>query len=474
MPVSHITSSAVRKRYQSAEEPASAAHRERWSCWPPLGQDSRHPRRYDQRRRLAAATLTATLLASLTLAGCHHDSTDSAVPQPNNSKGGANVKVANPVPQRAPAPRVIVQGLYATGWSAGLPKKLDNLIATIHRSGLNSIVIDVKDSDGAVSYYTPNVPLAVEIGACSKKPSNNRCRDIDTVLKKLKAANIHTIGRVVCFNDPVLAKKRTDLAIKTAGGGIWRNRHGPWVDPTRKEVWQYNIDLAVDAIKRGFDEIQWDYVRFPSEGDLKSCVYSEPTGKDRAYLFISDYLSTAYAALKQYGVPVSADIFGLTGTAKSDMGIGQKIKAIADHVDYISPMVYPSHFAHGEYHLPNPNAAPYQTIVHSLGDAKKRLVGFRTGIRPWLQAFTLGSPPYGPSQIIEQLKGENDNHLSEFLFWNASNKYDIVEEALTTTEGRRLLAQMISDAPPEGHSGQQASASPSAPGGSASQQPAAS
>jgi len=344
-------------------------------------------------------------------------------------------------------PRFEARGLYATGWSAGLPKKLDSLIQIIHRSGLNSLVVDVKDSDGAVTYYTPDVPLAVEIGACFKEPRKNRCGDIKAALKKLKDNHIHTIARIVCFNDPILARHHKEWAILSKAGGIWLGRGKPWVDPTIPQVQQYPIDLAKDAIKQGFDEIQWDYVRFPSDGNVKLCKYHHDVGKGQAAIVIAKFLQKAYAMLKPYGVPVSADIFGLTGTAKSDMGIGQKINPIADNVDYISPMVYPSHFALGEYHMPNPNAQPYRTVFLSLRDAHRRISGARAYIRPWIQAFTLHSPRYGPHEFLEEVKAVRDLNLTGFLCWNASNKYDIVESALTSPEGKKVLADLIAGGP---------------------------
>jgi hypothetical protein len=269
---------------------------------------------------------------------------------------------------------------------------------------------------------------------------------MDKVLARLKSEHIHSIARIVCFNDPILARKRPDWAIRSSRGGLWRNRHGPWVDPTIHQVWQYNIDLALDAARRGFDEIQWDYVRFPSDGNTRLCVYRQPVSHDRAAGVIDNYLALAYKSLASTGLPITADIFGLTGTSKSDMGIGQKITLLSRNVDGISPMVYPSHFAHGEYRLPNPNAEPYKTVLFSLRDARKRLTGTRTVIRPWLQAFTLGHPPYGPPQFLAQVKAVRDDHLSQFLCWNAANRYDIVISALSSREGKALLASLAENA----------------------------
>ena len=385
------------------------------------------------------------VMTPILIAGCGRSASTTAAQRAARSDPGGTTRTGPPVPTLFAA-----RGLYATGWSAGLSKKMDHLIRILHETGMNSLVIDVKDSDGIVSYYTPGVPLAVAIGACSKRPRANPCADINGVLKKLKDEHIHVIARIACFNDPILARKRPSWAILSVNGGLWRNRKGqPWVDPTLKEVWQYNIDLAKDAIQRGFDEIQWDYVRMPTEGNTRLCKYHNmPKGTDRVQV-ITDYLDFAQKSLASYGVPISADIFGLTGTATSDMGIGQRLKPISDYVNYVSPMVYPSHFAHGEYHEPNPNAQPYRTVFLSLRDARKRLETSHTGVRPWLQAFSLGSPRYGPAQFLEELKAVRDNHLPGFLCWNAGNNYEMVDAALQSAEGKKLMAALdVNDSAP--------------------------
>ncbi|HET6387705.1 MAG TPA: putative glycoside hydrolase [Armatimonadota bacterium] len=417
---------------------------------------------------LKSAGIIATAAAALIAAGCQGTSNSAgsnsttgptsppaaarATAAVNSPKGNVQTALATGPVGKPGSHNFVAHGLYATGWSAGSARKMDSLIKIIHETGLNSIVIDIKDSDGCVTYYTPDVPLAVSIGACFKKPDENRASNIDATLKKLKAAHIHVIGRVACFNDPILAKKRPDWAIRSKNGGVWHGRSGhAWVDPTVKALWKYDVDLAEDAIKRGFDEIQWDYVRFPSDGNTRLCVYHQNISHDRAWSVIAAYLNYAYKRLAKYNVPISADIFGLTGTAKSDMGIGQKINPIADNVDLISPMVYPSHFAHGEYHMPNPNTQPYKTVLLSLRDAKKRIADTHCTIRPWLQAFSLFGVHYGPEQVLAELKAVRDNHLGQFLCWNAGNKYDILKAALQSTEGKKLLAQIEANNNPIDH-----------------------
>jgi hypothetical protein len=196
--------------------------------------------------------------------------------------------------------------------------------------------------------------------------------------------HIYSIARIAVFKDPILANGSQKLAIHRKSGGLWRDRTGTgWADPYSKAVWDYNIDIAIDAAKRGFKEIQWDYVRFPSDGRVSECVYPNKNNRTESEV-ISDFLQYARKRLEPYNVFMSADIFGLTSIAHHDMGIGQTIKLIADNVDYICPMVYPSHYANYEYGIPNPNSAPYQTVRLSLGDHVKEIQGTKAKVRPWL------------------------------------------------------------------------------------------
>jgi len=319
-------------------------------------------------------------------------------------------------------PPVNVKGIYLTGWKAGLSGEFEKLVKLVDDTELNSMVIDVKDNTGKLTYKS-SVPMAEQIGADS-----NRIRDIDGLLKTLREHNIYAIGRIVVFEDPVLSKARPDLNIKNKSGGNWVTRKGQgWVDPYNTKVWDYVVSIAEEAAKKGFNEIQFDYVRFPSDGSLSNIVYPAYDGKDRVET-ISAFLSYAKKRLEPYGVYVSADIFGLVTTAQDDMKIGQYLEDVVKTVDYISPMVYPSHYALGSYGIANPNAAPYETVYHSLSDAVKRLNkvdGFKAEIRPWLQDFTLGSPPYGAKEVRAQIRATYDAGLSEWILWDPANTYTV-------------------------------------------------
>jgi hypothetical protein len=246
--------------------------------------------------------------------------------------------------------------------------------------------------------------------------------DIDGVLKTMKEHNIYPIARIVCFKDKYLPKKKPELGVQSSAGGLWKDRAGyTWLNPYDKRTWDYNIDLAIDCAKRGFKEIQWDYVRFPSDGHTSLCVFPKKTPAPPNQV-VTQFLKYASERLEPYGVVISADLFGLTSLVKHDMGIGQVIQDMSKHVDYICPMIYPSHYAKGEYGMPNPDVQPYKTVRLSLADSLKRVKGTKCKVRPWLQDFSLYSH-YGPAQVLAQRKAAKELGVTEFLLWNASCRY---------------------------------------------------
>jgi hypothetical protein len=322
-------------------------------------------------------------------------------------------------------PPVKVKGIYLTGWMAGQTKGFENLVELANRTEVNAMVIDVKDNTGKLTYHS-NLAIVEEIGANSE-----RIPDVGNLLGTLKKHGIYAIARVVAFEDPILAKSKPELSIITKSGQPWRTRNGlGWVDPYNQEVWDYILDIAEEAAKKGFNEIQFDYVRFPSDGNLKDIVYPSNDGRSRVDV-ITDFLVYAKERLKPYGVYISADVFGLVTSATDDMLIGQILEDIAKDVDYICPMIYPSHYSSGSYGLANPNGAPYETVYRGLQDAVNRLAkldGFKAEIRPWLQDFTLGKPAYGTEQVRAQIEATYDVGLSEWILWNSANIY--TEQAL--------------------------------------------
>lgn len=325
----------------------------------------------------------------------------------------------------APAPRATgrrellnneVRGIYITSWTAGI-KRFYTLIDMVKNSDLNAVVIDIKDCTGKVGYDS-KVPLVAEIGAHEK-----RIRDLDAILKYCRENNIQTIARIAVFQDPVLATARPALAIGSKKGGVWKDRKGlSWVDPASKVVWEYNVALAKEAAARGFDEVQFDYVRFPTDGKLKALHYPVYKGDIPKYEVIRDFFRFVDKELKPVNVLVSADIFGLTVMAEDDMNIGQRIEDIADYVDYICPMIYPSHFPSGHLGLKAPGMHPYQIIYDSCMRGLKRLEGKRAKMRPWLQDFKLAGP-YDKPMILAQIQAARDAKAFGFTMWNARNVY---------------------------------------------------
>lgn len=310
-----------------------------------------------------------------------------------------------------------VRGIYATGWVAGSRKGFSRLVRFIGDTQVNALVIDVKDDEGTLSYRS-GVPLARSIGADLPK-----IRDVRALLAELNRRGIWPIARIVVFKDPFLARKRPAFAVKNRSGGLWRDRKGMcWVDPHAPEIWRYNVDVAKEAAALGFQEIQFDYVRFTSDGILADCVYPYGNGLAKEDV-ISAFLAYARKELKPLGVAVSADIFGLVTSAQDDLGIGQRLEKVAENVDIISPMVYPSHYARGSFGLANPDLHPYETVFRGLSDAKRRLAKTPVLIRPWLQDFCLGNR-YGREQIQQQIKAVYDAGLREWIFWNPNNQYD--------------------------------------------------
>ncbi len=327
---------------------------------------------------------------------------------------------------RVPTPDTL-RGLYVNRWAA-LGRKLNDLIAVAKRTEINALVIDVKDDRGFVLYRS-SVPLAREIGADTADGHWMSSSKVRAVLDTMVAHNIYPIARIVVAKDPLLARKKLDLAIKRKSDlKPWLDKNGhPWLDPHQRVVWQYAADLAREAYDLGFSEVQFDYVRFPDEKRLISeTIYPLANGRSRAQV-IRDQLGFVRNALKPNGMRVTADVFGLTATDTTDMGIGQRWEMFVDQVDVVLPMIYPSHFARGTYKRRNPNAHPYETIDHALKDAIARSDSVPNAaiIIPWYQDFTLGLPRYGAAQIRAQMKAGYDNGFQSWILWNPSSNYTL-------------------------------------------------
>ena len=312
----------------------------------------------------------------------------------------------------APLPKEI-RGVHVTMGLASLPGKLDEYVA-LKNEGLNTIELDIKDETGAVAFASPEAPLVGEIGA------DGGFYDPETVAKRLHAQGIYLIGRVVTFEDPVLSARKPDLAILKTDGSRWLTTAGlGWTNQYDERVWKYNVSIARAAVKAGFDEIQFDYVRFPSDGDVSSAVWPGKRNEPQAWT-IARFLNYATKQLKPFGVRVSADVFGLAATR--DLGIGQSPKRLASFIDAISPMVYPSHFGAGEYGLPDPEAVPGTTVAYALSDFNTQVAGKRAELVPWLQDFTINRH-FTLSDLEDQILAVRRAKARGYLLWNPNGIY---------------------------------------------------
>jgi hypothetical protein len=328
--------------------------------------------------------------------------------------------------KHVPAPDTL-RGLYVNRWAA-LGSKLTRLIGVARETEVNALVIDVKDDRGFVLYRS-SVALAREIGADTADGHWMSPSKLRAVLDTMIAHGIYPIARIVVAKDPLLARKRLDLAIKRKSDlKPWLDKNGnPWLDPHQRAIWQYAADLAREAYEIGFSEVQFDYVRFPDEKRLiAETVYPLANGRTRAQV-IREQLGFVRDALKPHGIRVTADVFGLTATDTTDMGIGQRWEMFVDQVDVVLPMIYPSHFARGTYKLRNPNAHPYRTIDNALKDAIARSASISNAAKiiPWYQDFTLGRPRYTAEEIRAQKKAGYDNGFQSWILWNPKSNYTL-------------------------------------------------
>ncbi len=323
-----------------------------------------------------------------------------------------------------------VKGIYISGYRAGMSDYMKDFISLADNTELNAMVIDVKNDNGEITYKMDQ-PLAKEIGADAAY-----INDMPGLIKKLKENKVYLIARVVAFKDPLLAKKRKDLCLKKKDGTIFQDKNGDrWVNPYKKEVWDYLVDIGKEAADLGFDEIQYDYIRFSTDTGMKQVNFgAEAKGKTKTEA-ISEFTKYACDSLKPLGVKVSADVFGTIIDSKVDAEIvGQDYVKMAEYLDYICPMIYPSHYGEGSFGISYPDTKPYETILAALKKSEEVLQKDQKSsgkklaiVRPWLQDFTATWVPhhikYGTAEIRDQIKAVYDAGYTEWLLWNGSNNY---------------------------------------------------
>jgi hypothetical protein len=348
----------------------------------------------------------------------------------------APAQSVTPPAQHASQPDTqIVRGLYVNRFAAQSTKRIHQLIAIADQTEINALIIDIKDEFG-LNYAPTDPALQRNAGKSGTIPH------LRELLDTLRAHKILAVARIVVFKDSVTARVHPEWTIRKADGSPWRDKKGMlWVNPYHHELWDYNIQVAEDAVKLGFGEVQFDYIRFPEPyASLPKQVFPGQNGATKEQA-LADFLSAARSRLSKLGVRTTADIFGLVTSVPGALEVGQQFEHLAPVTDVLLPMTYPSHYPPGSLGVAHPNAEPYAIIRAAVlsaheRDAKLGLAGER--VRPWLQAFTLGKPPYGPGELREQKRAVYDAGYDGWVLWNPGSKYELFLSALEkNTESRK-------------------------------------
>jgi hypothetical protein len=322
-----------------------------------------------------------------------------------------------------------VRGLYVFRFGANT-RRLKHLIGIADSTEVNALIIDVKDEFGL--NYDSSDPMVKKNAGTQVKAHN-----LGALVDSIRAHGILPVARIVVFKDSVTARNNPNHTIRKADGTPWHDKKGQtWVNPYANAIWEYNFRVAEEAIKMGFGEIQFDYIRFPEPyKSLPQQVFPEQAGRSKPQV-LAEFLTAARARFAKLGVRTTADIFGLVTTVGGALEVGQKWEPIAQSVDVVLPMVYPSHYPPGSFQLPHPNADPYDVIHIAISrarerDAKMGITGDH--VRPWLQAFSIGNPKYGPHELEEQKRGVYDSGYDGWVLWEPGSRYDKFLPALEKT-----------------------------------------
>ena len=365
-----------------------------------------------RRKRLRRGALIGALLVVVALLGVGAQFV-GGVTQPAQVEAGLDT-AATTATASGPRPLPVeIRGVHVTMGLASLPDTLEEYLE-LERDGLTALELDVKDEHGQIGFTPRSVPLAQEVGAA---------RDLYAPRAAARLAHQHgvyLVGRVVVFEDPILATARPDLAVQRRGRSVWRDAAGlAWTNPYDRRVWDYNVDIAVAASRAGFDEILFDYARFPSDGDVENAVYAGSDLLARRDV-IPSFLRYAARRLEPLGVRVSAAVFGLSATR--DLGIGQVPRRMAPFLDAVYPMTYPSLYGAGELGLADPSAAPGATVSQSLRHFRKALRGREALLVPWVQDFTL-LRPFGIDEVRAQIEAARLAGAKGYMLWNPEGIY---------------------------------------------------
>jgi hypothetical protein len=312
-----------------------------------------------------------------------------------------------------------VRALYMSAWVASTPNIRQKIVDLIDSSEINAVVIDIKDATGRVSFLVDDSVIN-DTGS-----PKDLIKDISGLIQTLHDKNIYVIGRISVFQDPYLTKLKPEWAIKTKStGAVWKDKKGlSFLDPTKQEVWNYVVHLAKFSHDQGFDEINFDYIRFPSDGNISDISY--PTADGSKSDAIEKFFIHLHDEMKSAGITTSADLFGLTTEATDDMGIGQVLEKALPHFDYIAPMVYPSHYPKGYQGFANPATKPYEVITIAMKKGVARAVALgmdASKFRPWIQDFNMGAT-YTADMIKDQIRALHEQGIDSYMVWDPANTY---------------------------------------------------
>lgn len=321
------------------------------------------------------------------------------------------------------------RGLYVFRYAVN-NRRLKHLIGISDSTEINALVLDVKDEFGLT--FVSNDPLLRRNGG-----SQANIRNMKELVDTLRAHGILPIARIVVFKDSVAARVNPAHVIRQPDGSPWRDKQGlSWVNPYANEIWEYNLRVGDEAIRMGFGEIQFDYIRFPEPyKSLPRQVFPGQNGRSKPQV-LAEFLTAARARYAKAGIRTTADVFGLVTTVNGPLEIGQSWEPLTKAVDVMLPMVYPSHYPRGSFNIARPNAQPYDIIHLAISRARERdeKLGI-TGehVRPWLQAFSIGAPKYGARELEEQKRAVYDAGYDGWVMWEPGSRYDVFLPALEKT-----------------------------------------
>lgn len=354
----------------------------------------------------------------------------------------------SPVAAHLPTPKPL-KAIYMSQCVVGTPSFRDDLVQLIDETELNAVVIDIKDYTGKIAFQTDNELLKDSVsGACG-------ARDMRAFVERLHEKDIYVIGRITVFQDPHFTKMHPELAVQSTNGGVWKDNKGlAFVDVGAKQYWDYVVELGKISYELGFDELNFDYVRYPSDGPMSETLFTHSNNKTKPEA-LEEFFKYLTEKLRPTGAALSADLFGMTATVESDMNIGQILERALPYFDGVYPMVYPSHYPSGFNGYANVNEHSYDIVKHAMETAVARAFATSTRVegltherigtstparyekpvhdtyklRPWLQSFDY-PVHYTPAMVAEQIKATEDAGLDSWLFWDAANKYTSLRAVL--------------------------------------------